>query len=388
MRTRILIALMTLPVAIPAEPSLQEQIDELRGHVNAKKESGEASDAKPLAVGLQATAFYRNSVGAGDDAAAVPLNRAALESEVDFTFEGAPNAWSTLFTDLRLDPVSGQPGAFEAWLQLQPWGERFTLRGGLLDLTGVLDASAIANDEKTQFVRAEFVDSPLLGTPDNGPALLLWLGKQEGPNLKLAVQTARGPVDPADDLYLAAELEAPYEAWRGGSAKLWYRESGRPHLGPVPALGLVWDQHLSASLSAFSRAAYEFSARGLEHDPETGDYQAAPLNGQGASGAAAAWTLSAGLETRAPIAARPDDSAALAWGTTRADDGSSADYVEAYYKAQFGPNLLFSLHYQADFSRLQAPVANDYDADASTDFVSYAATDSAHQILLRVTANC
>ena len=75
-----------------------------------------------------------------------------------------------------------------------PVRDRTTLHAGLMDLTGFLDVSRIANDERLFFLAQPFVNNPTIVFPDYtlGTVLLVGLPNLPGGELALAVSSSRG----------------------------------------------------------------------------------------------------------------------------------------------------------------------------------------------------
>lgn len=350
------------------------ELKALRADVEALKAAKPVEPASSAKVWVQMTGFYDNTVGAGDDPAGVSKNRATARSIVDLGLEGQPAQGLNAMAVFRVDKTSVD--IFDLWAeQSLPYG--LSLRAGYLDLTGILDASTIANDDKTQFIRGELVDSPLLGLNGSGPALrLLW---QVDPSLYLqgAVQDQQGKaVSPFDEVFAFVEAGYKHGFLGGGEMKAWYRETGRGFKGAVPAVGVVVDQTVIGSVQAFARWGQEFTATGLESDA-SGAYSAQPLNSGGVSGTSPFSSVSAGLDWGAPLSFRPDDHLAAAWGTVQATDTSQWGFVEAYYSWSLSPNAQISLDYQGDFSRMKLAVPHAWGD-------TYAALDNEHKLVGRL----
>lgn len=370
------------PILAAEAGDVESELKALRADVDALKAAKPAgASASSTKVWTQITGYYNNTVGAGDGADGVPKNRSTASSIVDLGLEGDPAEGLHANLVLRLD--KGTPGAFDIWAeQSLPLG--LSLRAGFLDLTGIFDASAIANDEKSQFIRSEFVDSPVLGQGSNGGGLRLLWQADESLYVQVAVQDLKAKnVDPFDELFSIVEAGYKHGLLGGGELKAWAREKGRGFKGAVPAVGVVVDQAVVEGLSAFLRWGQEFTATGMEHDDHDA-YTAGPLNGGGVSGSAPFSSVSAGLDWKAPMASRPDDHVAAAWGTVRAQDTSSWDFVEAYYSWSLSENAQLSLDYQGEFSRLRTAVTHDWDGDASIDSSTYVAADDEHKLVGRL----
>ncbi len=112
---------------------------------------------------------------------------------------------------------------------------------GLIDVTGHLDLSEIANDETSQFLSAPLVNNPSIAFPDYTPGLAFhWHARRGHPGLALVVSGSHGIADngghyrrtldltePGEGLFLAGELYGIVSKylWRTG---LWTRTDDQP----------------------------------------------------------------------------------------------------------------------------------------------------------------
>lgn len=323
-----------------------------RESVNDKIDAaiGSAMDGR-LTVGLELLGQYQNSLGAGDVMDATgqtrSANRGAASGGVDVLLTGRPMRNTLMFVDL--DAASGTPALSEAWVSVEGPRRVLSLQAGVVDLTGAFDANSLANDETTQFVTGDFVNSPLLANPANGPGAVLRAAFSRY-SLAFGAQSNQGAAaDVFDDLYLVAEAGLRFHLLGDAQLRAWGRQLPRGSQQLDQALGFSYDHRLSTRLSAFGRYAKNSYVESYDEATDT----RAAIN-------AYDWSASGGLELAYLVPRRLRDKVGLAYGRSDRQDGSSEQAAELYYRSELTPNFSVSLHGQGAFSRLVAQ------ADAAT----------------------
>lgn len=299
-------------------------------------------------VGLELLGTYQSTVGAGDviDSAGVTrsANRSLLGAGVDFNLSGKPMRNTLIF--VNFDAANGTPGISEAWVSLQGSKKVLSAQLGVIDLSGSFDSNKFANDESSQFLSSEFVNSPLLQTPDNGPGAILQADFSSF-NIKLGTQGTSSEV--FDDLYWIAELGVRYHLLGDSHLRAWARQQPRGSQQPDQALGFSYDHRLTTKLGAFGR--YAKSSYVEAYTPED------LINAIPESRVAINtldWAASGGLELSYFLERRLKDKVGLAYGRTEQQTGSSEQFAELYYKGVLTPGFSISLHGQGIFSRTVA----------------------------------
>jgi hypothetical protein len=301
-------------------------------------------------VGLEFTGTYLNTVGAGDyvDALGVTrsANRGRAEGALDINFSGKPMRNTVLFADL--DAASGTPALSEAWVLVSGPKSVFSLQAGVIDLTGSFDANLVANDETTQFMSPEFVNSPLLKNPANGVGAVVrtQYGRYEA--LVGAQNTLTTLNDVTDDLYLVAELGFRYHMMGDAHWRMWGRQQPRGANQPDQALGLSVDHRVSTRLSTFWRYAKNSYVEAFD---EAADLRWAVNTHD--------WAASGGFELTNFNPRNLKEKLGVAYGRTVLQDQSYGDVAEAYWRLPLTPNFAASLHYQAGFSNIPAGLGLD-----------------------------
>lgn len=304
-----------------------------------------------VTVGLELLGVYLNTVGAGDVVDATGQTRSANRgwgsAGVDLNFSGKPMRNTLIFVDL--DAASGTPAISEAWLSVQGPKKVLSLQAGVIDVTGSFDSNKAANDESAQFMTPDFVNSPLLMNPANGPGAILRADFSRY-NLMLGAQNSLGAsADLFDDLYWIAEAGLRYSFFGDAHLRVWGRQQPRGSQQLDQALGLSYDHRLSPGLTAFGRygkSSYveAYTPEDLANSVPEARVALNPLD----------WSASGGFELAYFSTRRLRDTTGLAYGRTEQQGGASEQYAELYYKTVLTPNFSLSLHGQGTFSRTVA----------------------------------
>ncbi|MDX1495616.1 MAG: hypothetical protein R3253_16225, partial [Longimicrobiales bacterium] len=158
-----------------------------------------------------------------------------------------------------------------------PFRERAELHVGLIDLTGYLDVSRIANDENLFFLGQPFVNNPTILFPDYTLGATLVLGVPQVPQgrIALAVAGSHGLADnpeasygelldldaPDKGVFLAGRFRWEAEGWEGavGAWTSTARRVTETPVRPLPDLGVY-------SVLGISSEVHSLNARvGLAH---------------------------------------------------------------------------------------------------------------------------
>jgi len=217
--------------------------------------------------------------------------------------------------------VNGALERKDTHIQELYWGQYFaevvSFSLGRVDPSFRYDYSAVANDERTQFLADPFVNSTAIPFPDPGIAFdLRW-----APDPRFAVrggihqdnQSGRQSFDlHRDELFYAVEpvLTPSFEDLGDGNYRFlafYSRKRDRSGAG----VSLSFDQELGGGVTPFVRLSVS--------DSEIADFSR---------------FASAGLALQAPFA-RPEDVVAIAWawGDPTAADARDEQLVELYYRA-------------------------------------------------------
>ena len=207
----------------------------------------EHEEQRPAWVALGATGF--NSITTAEDPAATSL----LLFDVAIAMPARIGVFSLVVEAETGPPVSMRPVGLpsghgaenpltlgdsearltEALYRLPGAGGEWAV--GIIESKGYLDASAVANDEKTQFANPVFVNNPTIDLPESNLGVS-WLGQSKtGDHGYSAVLSTRE----ASGVFLALET---WRAWRTVVARMGgWRNSGPSRLeagGPQPGRGL------------------------------------------------------------------------------------------------------------------------------------------------------
>lgn len=162
---------------------------------------------------------------------------------------------------------------------LVPLGRSGELHAGLLDLTGFLDVSRIANDENLYFLGTPFVNNPTIAFPDYVPGVVVegWMPGLEEIRVALALTGSEGLADHPDASYgRLLDLDARGRGVFTGVRLRW--EGARSHAslggwldtGDHPALdgtGRAENHHGIFAVGGVDRGAHSVSARIGQADP-------------------------------------------------------------------------------------------------------------------------
>ncbi|MBM4055506.1 MAG: carbohydrate porin [Planctomycetes bacterium] len=266
------------------------------------------------------------------------------EGSVDLLFIYRPFGNMTLFLDLEgiggngpdeyIDSISGlndDAGDFqeenggerlsvrEAWCELGFFKNQLTLVMGKIDLTNYFDSNAVANDETTQFITSVFVNNATLEVPVNGPGIASTYEFGGGVYFGLGLQSSDDVESGrTHGMYGIGEMGInSYKLFNlEGNLRFW----GKMNEGQAnnKGLGISIDQQISESVFAFVRYG---------------------INERDGAEVKSAW--SSGLEMHHPVNSRQDDKTSLAFGRTKAVNGSEEFVTEMYYK--FVINKHFSI---------------------------------------------
>lgn len=301
-------------------------------------------------VGLEFVGSYLNTVGAGDAVDALGVTRSAnrgrAEGKLDVNFTGKPMRNTLMFADL--DAANGTAMLSEAWVAFNGPRNVVSLQAGVIDLTGSFDANLAANDETTQFMSPEFVNSPLLANPANGVGVVLrsQYGRYEA--LVGAQNTLTGMNDVTDDVYAIAELGFRYNFYGDAHWRVWARQQPRGANQPDQALGLSTDHRLTSKLTTFWRYAKNSYVEAYDEATDTrwavNTYD---------------WAASGGFELTNFNPRNLKERVGIAYGRTQKQDGAYADVAELYHRLPLTPNFAVGLHYQAGFSNIPAGLGLD-----------------------------
>lgn len=302
-----------------------------------------------VTVGLGILGQYQNIVGVGDVLDSTGTTRSANRgfgtAAVDFNLTGKPMRNTLMF--VNFDASSGAPAISEAWIAVEGPRKVLSLQAGVIDVTGSFDGNKAANDESSQFVTADFINSALLMNPANGPGAILRADSNRF-NLMLGIQNSTGTsVDIFDDLYWIAEVGCRYHLLMGDShLRVWARQQPRGSHQPDQALGLSYDHRLTQQVMAFGR--YGKNSYVESYTPED-SANAIPESRVAVN--ALDWSASGGVELGYFSAKRLRDKVGLAYGRTEQQTGASEQFSEVYYRTVLTPNFSVSLHGQGLFSR-------------------------------------
>ena len=111
----------------------------------------------------------------------------------------------------------------------------WTLVGGLIDASGFVDRSRVANDEARQFLGASFVNNPSINFPDYAPGLALYRPLADGRDtgLSLVLASSNGLADNPSHSY--------GELLRGGEGRGSFAAAAlRQRLGHTTLRGGAW----------------------------------------------------------------------------------------------------------------------------------------------------
>lgn len=108
-----------------------------------------------------------------------------------------------------------------------------SLTVGLLNPAGVLDASAVANDETSEFLGASFVNNPTIAFPDYALGASLHLEEGNGgPGFNLLLSSSHGLADNPNRSYAQlVDVEASDQGLFLGAETYWRRGDSRWRLG-------------------------------------------------------------------------------------------------------------------------------------------------------------
>lgn len=115
-----------------------------------------------------------------------------------------------------------------------PVGQGLTAHGGLLDATGFLDVSRIANDENLFFLGVPFVNNPTIGFPDYalGVALAGSLPRTESVQVGAVLSSSHGLADnPAVSYAQLLSVSEPSKGAFAGLTTRWVGDGRRFSLG-------------------------------------------------------------------------------------------------------------------------------------------------------------
>lgn len=293
-----------------------------------------------VVVGLEMVGSYFNTVGNGDYVDALGQTRSAnkgrTEGKIDLNFTGKPMRNTLMFADL--DVANGTALLSEAWVAFNGPRNIAALQVGVIDLTGSFDGNLAANDETTQFISPELVNSPLLANPANGFGAVL-KGNYGRYDAALGAQnTLTTSNDVTDDLYVVGELGYRYNFFGDAHVRVWGRQQPRGANQPDQALGLSVDHRLSSQLTTGWRYAKNSYVEAYDQATDT----RSAVNTYD-------WAASAVIELSNYDPKNLKARIGAGYARTNKQSGAYTDVVELYNRVPLTPNFAAGLHYQASF---------------------------------------
>lgn len=327
---------------------LEERVSYRKMKFNRREAVGEKIDAAVssaidghVIVGLELVGTYLNTVGAGDfldpTGTTRNANTGSAMGSLDISLTGKPMRNTLMFVDL--DGASGTMMLSEAWLSVQGPKKVLSLQAGVIDVTGTFDSNRVANDETSQFLTPDFVNSPLLGNPANGPGAIARVDFTRFQFMAGAQNALATGTQVTDDLYFIAEAGMLQHFFGDAHLRAWARQQPRGSQQPDQAVGLSADHRFNPLVTAFAR--YAKNSYVESYDEATDTRVAINLLD---------WAASGGLELTNFYKPNLKARVGLAYGRTAAQDTSSMDSAELYARVPLTPNLACSLHYLTSFS--------------------------------------
>ncbi|MEP9411886.1 MAG: carbohydrate porin [Candidatus Brocadia sp.] len=309
-----------------------------------------ALEEKRFQIGVSGTAIVQQILSGDENRAFSP------EGSLDLLFIYRPFDLTTLFLDMEaiggngpdefvgsLSGLNDDAGAFqdnngvdrlsvrEVWFEVKLFEKQVSLVAGKIDLTNYFDGNAVANDETTQFITSAFVNNLVLEVPVNGPGAVSIYEMENGLHFRLGLQSSD-----TDDMGLGIEdsfygigevgLHSGILFGLEGNYRLWFKINGGRD--DNKGIGVSLDQQLSGNLFAFAR--YGINEK---------------------SGADIKYAWSTGLELHQPFPQRVKDSAAFAFGHSKAVDGDEEHATEIYYRFVLNDHVAITPLFQAVFDR-------------------------------------
>lgn len=219
-------------------------------------------------------------VGSFDLFLTVPFGRGALETYVEASTTPRLNGVSRLVGEANADAGTALNRRRRGQVQLSEvrlvWPVAPDLRGhlGLLDATGFLDVSRIANDENLFFLGVPFVNNPTIEFPDYalGGAVQGSVSGTGRLRLSAVLVSSHGLADnPGVSYAQLLDLREPGKGLFGGVALRWVREDRRFSVGgwmrtsPVPTLDGSGDLERNRglfSVAGITKGRHSVSLRG------------------------------------------------------------------------------------------------------------------------------
>lgn len=308
-----------------------------------------ALEEKRFQIGVSGTAIVQQILS-GEKRAFCP------EGSLDLLFIYRPFDLTTLFLDLEaiggngpdeflgnLSGLNDDAGAFqdnngidrlsvrEVWFEVKLFEKQVSLLAGKIDLTNYFDGNAVANDETTQFITSAFVNNLALEVPENGPGAVSVYEMENALHFRLGLQSSDTDdmgLGIRSSLYGIGEVGFHSDSVFGleGNYRLWFKINGGQN--DNKGIGMSMDQQLSGNLFAFAR--YGMNEK---------------------NGADIKYAWSTGLELHHPFPQRIKDSAAFAFGHSKAWDGGEEHAIETYYRFVLDDHVAITPIFQAVFDR-------------------------------------
>ncbi len=225
---------------IPVEMLLATAVALVAARVAGAQELEVAGGATLVAQTTSDDRIRREVVGSADLFLDLHLGPATVHVYVEAGSSPSRGGVSQLLGEANTDAGTALDARRRGRLQISeaklllPLGKRATLTGGLLDATGYLDVSRIANDENLFFLGVPFVNNPTIEFPDYALGVVLERPAAPSGGLGLSglLTSSHGLADnPGVSYPRLLDLRETGKGVFAGAALRWRAPQGRVSLG-------------------------------------------------------------------------------------------------------------------------------------------------------------